>query len=629
MADELKHILKDIHSSIIDVNIAIHQLTEIIVKLIPITNDHQINTDNSKIHVDTRNKYMNKNQNESMNHFESPEIISLSIKAEHNEATSAQQITEAKDLCTIDNNQDESLNISSESLNIDNKDESLNINDNNEIQSKWLPTKLYGKITETDKAYIYTFKKTKYQFKYNNISDKPKALEEACNKQINISLDNTRNTYYTIKNNIIYLKLDQDKYALCDQEDLHLILDKVWYYYKNNVIVRSNDKRLKMSEILTGEKTIYHSNGNVLDNRRCNLSKIPVNTNDTDDDSSTILLLTKNQWQSIVNEANQDNNQLEKCVSKLCQLSEQLPTFPLPVYNEHELYSDFIQLLQNSSKNLHNIPKGSKVLFHFMKEAIFYCQKKNYPTIYQVWNDLPLKARLWKSMIKLKMSLITPSNLVRAFALKFYKVGNFPPLIARNLYDYYFLPKQSDKRVLDFCSGFGGRLLGFWTSNTCTEYVGIDPNPRLVEPYQLLINWLTINFPKNKQIQMIKACAEDINYEQFGLFDIIFTSPPYFNLESYGSEETQSSVRYPTIELWRDKFLFNVITKVTVVLKKGGILAINMKQSKEWSINLIEQMSLFITDLSFKTLSPLSFPLSKRPSADTISCEYIYFFEKL
>ena len=49
---------------------------------------------------------------------------------------------------------------------------------------------------------------------------------------------------------------------------------------------------------------------------------------------------------------------------------------------------------------------------------------------------------------------------------------------------------------------------------------------------------------------------EDVDYSKYeNHFDTIFTSPPYFNVEKYSDEDTQSYVRYKNIDSWNKNFL--------------------------------------------------------------------------
>ena len=171
--------------------------------------------------------------------------------------------------------------------------------------------------------------------------------------------------------------------------------------------------------------------------------------------------------------------------------------------------------------------------------------------------------------------------------------------------------------------------MGFHASKTCSEYVGIDPNSILTEPYEKLKSWLHKHFNNaNKQAIFIKECAEDVDYSKLGMFDIIFTSPPYFDLEIYSQEENQSCLKYPQLTLWRDNFLFATLEKVIPILKDNGILAINIKNAKKWPIDICGEMVEFIKSKGLEQQETLNLLLAKRPALDKDSSEPIFIFQK-
>ena len=59
-------------------------------------------------------------------------------------------------------------------------------------------------------------------------------------------------------------------------------------------------------------------------------------------------------------------------------------------------------------------------------------------------------------------------------------------------------------------------------------------------------------------------------------FDIAFTSPPYFSVERYSYDDTQSWIRYKTIDDWNKDFLHKALGKIWKTLKKGGHLCVNI-----------------------------------------------------
>ena len=58
--------------------------------------------------------------------------------------------------------------------------------------------------------------------------------------------------------------------------------------------------------------------------------------------------------------------------------------------------------------------------------------------------------------------------------------------------------------------------------------------------------------------------------------DFAFTSPPYFDTEKYSNESTQSYLKFPTINKWKDKFLKKTIQNMYYGLKTNKFCALNV-----------------------------------------------------
>ena len=67
--------------------------------------------------------------------------------------------------------------------------------------------------------------------------------------------------------------------------------------------------------------------------------------------------------------------------------------------------------------------------------------------------------------------------------------------------------------------------------------------------------------------------------------DVVFTSPPYFNLELYTAageshgETSQSHVKYPTASWWVSQFLARMIQHAVEALRPGGYLLLNVSNN--------------------------------------------------
>ena len=149
-------------------------------------------------------------------------------------------------------------------------------------------------------------------------------------------------------------------------------------------------------------------------------------------------------------------------------------------------------------------------------------------------------------------------------------VNEFPPHIARDLYLEYGLTKHS--KILDPCSGWGGRLLG--ASVVCNSYTGFEPSTKthkgLIELFEF-INSMNNDF--NSDIKCIPF--EESNLKD-NTYDFAFTSPPYFDTEEYSNEETNSLIKYNTFDKWCEGFYLPMIQKTMNALKESSTFVLNI-----------------------------------------------------
>ena len=146
-------------------------------------------------------------------------------------------------------------------------------------------------------------------------------------------------------------------------------------------------------------------------------------------------------------------------------------------------------------------------------------------------------------------------------------VYNFRPAVAKAVYDRYC---PAGGRVLDPCSGWGGRLFGFHAAKNPCEYVGIDASFQTVKclrKMQRSMKGLT-----GKDAVFHYTAYED--WQPEGTFDLVLTSPPYFDKEEYDKGEKQSWIRYPTYLQWREGFLYSLVDKSLLALNDGGYLVL-------------------------------------------------------
>ena len=203
------------------------------------------------------------------------------------------------------------------------------------------------------------------------------------------------------------------------------------------------------------------------------------------------------------------------------------------------------------------------------------------------WTRTPSGWKTWQTIDGIKtivrafwslekvLTKVDLQSIRMATTLRKYVASQFKPSIAKGFYDYF-----RSGNVLDFSAGWGDRLAGVYCGETTKSYVGIDPNTLNHPNYKRQVEFYKENqtfFEEPKEVEFICEPAEDVDYSKYeNYFDTIFTSPPYFNVEKYSDEDTQSYIRYKDIDSWNKNFLHKTIEKIIPTLKKDGILAINI-----------------------------------------------------
>ncbi len=247
----------------------------------------------------------------------------------------------------------------------------------------------------------------------------------------------------------------------------------------------------------------------------------------------------------------------------------------------------YYQFINNDQENYENINILSD---YFSEPCRILC--KRYDTKYSP-NDLWVNDKLLENLIIELIKKHQDINWINIRELIFQKkeCANFKLTLALSIYKYF-----NATRILDISAGWGDRLIAAVAIESQIEYYhGFDPNQCMMPIYENIINELAINKTKFE--------IQNIPFETAKLkttYNLIFTSPPFFDLEIYSQDHTQSINNNSTPTDWFANMLTVWLIIAWKQLEFGGYMVINLediikKYGKEQRFVLYtEAMILFI-----------------------------------
>jgi len=201
---------------------------------------------------------------------------------------------------------------------------------------------------------------------------------------------------------------------------------------------------------------------------------------------------------------------------------------------------------------------------------------KNSKTPMEIYQDRNLFKNALRKRIKYSDTKLVDFNIrksLKAFGTQ--AVSNFRPTIAKWACEKFVSPLGGGN-VLDPCAGYGGRLMGALCS-PINSYTGIDPNKISIDGNLALGKHIrSVAKEEPPWYLFLNIPFEDYDPIPSKKFDFIFTSPPYFDIEKYSTDETQSYIRYKTYAKWVEKFLKVLIEKSNLLLRDNCYFALNV-----------------------------------------------------
>jgi DNA methylase len=181
-------------------------------------------------------------------------------------------------------------------------------------------------------------------------------------------------------------------------------------------------------------------------------------------------------------------------------------------------------------------------------------------------------------------------------------VSNFRPSAAWALYERY-CPK--DAVVYDPSCGWAGRMLGSFACKKVARYIGCEPSTKTFAGLKRMEADLARMMPDRKLKVELHCLGSEVFRPKPGTVDVCFTSPPYFDVEKYSDEESQSYKQFPTLDKWLNGFMKDTLANCMSALKAGGTLALNVNDA------LAAPVSEIAASLGFEPVETLRYRLSR------------------
>lgn len=297
--------------------------------------------------------------------------------------------------------------------------------------------------------------------------------------------------------------------------------------------------------------------------------------------------------------------------------------------------AEFMRLVRYDTSNtfvgseLRGSSTGLSLANHFHPQMWSVPMPGRRSPVDRFFNDETLRKVIRKALLfGPERRALNASNLRRSLQTysRTARVANFRATAAKAIYARY---SGAGERVLDFSSGYGGRLLGCLTLPR--EYFGLDPCEAQVKGLRRMMVDLAdlVVIPGRATIK--QACAEDLLPTlATHSHSLVFSSPPYFNNERYSTERSQSYLKFPTYQQWIAGFLRPVLGEAHRILEPGGYCVLNIANVKGFEL---ADAAFEIGRRNFIHVSTYDLWLSQRPYLRTSGSEMhrlepIFIFRK-
>ena len=187
----------------------------------------------------------------------------------------------------------------------------------------------------------------------------------------------------------------------------------------------------------------------------------------------------------------------------------------------------------------------------------------------------------------------------------------YKPTVHKYLIKKYTKPGD---RIYDYSAGWGARMLAT-ASFGDREYVGVDP--LTIPDLEKMRDYL-----KLKSVTLIQMGSEE--YLENGEFDLIASSPPYYDQEVYSDDKTQANNNGE--DYFYNEYWLKTLKNCHKMLKVGGYFGLNVANYPKMLDMAREEFGEEEDKVGLRTVRS---HLNKRGKEDAQKYEYIYMFKSM
>lgn len=182
-----------------------------------------------------------------------------------------------------------------------------------------------------------------------------------------------------------------------------------------------------------------------------------------------------------------------------------------------------------------------------------------------------------------------------------YSCTEISPEVTTGILDWAINNRFTVNNVLDMSAGRGSRLIACIAHNSVHSYTGVDPSSLSHEWYEtqsryycdLYNNQEIFRRYKNPdRFKVLKGGFVETELP-FNSYDIMFSSPPYFDLEEYSNDKEQSTFKNKNVDKWLKNFMLPSMRKIIDHLRPGGLMCININLSRIYDDDWVTPMIAF------------------------------------